>query len=232
MHSSTVAETAPGSPLLPRAKLVSLTITGMEVVSYQSAVSINGNRNNLDAWIGGVKLQKNRFSRIGSFLVGQKPATAAIRLVNARSVLIESNEFRSIRNITNCGGMHSVYMAHNSIDNRVVRNYFADGCGETIKVRDGSNNNIVELNRFALQEGSALMLDSYCDSSTGAECTKTEPECPSWNNVFRENTIEGVRPASNKRITGARRAAQNLPTSCVDNRGGSDRISEERTTQR
>ena len=211
---------------------IDLTISGMEVMSYQSAVSINGNRNDVDGWIGGVKLLKNRFVRIGSFREGQPPATAAVRLVNARGVLIEGNEFQTIRNLSHCGGLHSVYIAHDSSDNRIVRNSFVDGCGETIKVRDSSNNNLIERNRFSQQEGSALLLDSYCDSASGAECTKAEPECPSWTSIFRDNTIEGPRPPSNKKITGARKAARQLPAACSVRSDRGERIREEGTSQR
>jgi hypothetical protein len=216
----------------PGAKQIDLSISGMEVANYQSGVSVNGNRNDPEGWIGGVKVLKNRFVRIGSFRDGQPPATAVVRLVNARSVLIEGNEFQTIRNLTHCGGLHSVYIAHRSSGNRVVGNSFVDGCGETVKVRDSSSNNVVERNKFKQQEGSALFLDSYCDASTGAECTKAEPECPSWNNVFRENTIEGPRPATNKKTIGARKAARKLPANCELPRGDNDRIREERTSQR
>lgn len=216
----------------PGAKQVDLTISGMEVMAYQTAISINGNRNDPEGWIGGVKLKKNRFVRIGSFREGQAPASAAVRLVNGRSVVIEGNEFLMIRNLTHCTGMHSIYLAHFSSDNRIVGNSFVDGCGETIKVRDSSNNNVVERNRFSQQEGSALLLDSYCDTSAGAECTKAEPECPSWNNVFRDNTIEGARPTSNKKIVGARKAAPKLPANCAMPRDRGGRVREERTSQR
>ena len=217
----------------PGAKQIELTIRGIEVVNYQTAISINGNRNDPDGWIGGVRILQNRFRRIGSFRDGQQPSTAAVRLVNARGVLIEGNLFETIRNVKQCGGLHSVYIAHYSSDNKIVGNTFVDGCGETVKVRDSSNNNLVEGNRFSRQEGSALLLDSYCDASAGADCTKAESECPSWNNVFRENTIEGPRPASNKKITGARKAAQQLPANCAAPRGsGGERVRDERTSQR
>lgn len=215
---------------LAGAKQVDVTITGMNITNYQSAISINGNRNDPEAWVGGIKIVKNRFFRIGSFRDDQPPATAAVRLVNARSVLIEGNEFETIRNVKHCGGLHSVYIAHRSSDNRVVGNSFIDGCGETIKVRDASNNNVVEKNRFERQEGSALFLDSYCDASAGAECTKAEPECPSWDNVFRENSIVGDRPASNKKIVGSRKAPAALPASCAAPRGMAQRMREERTS--
>ena len=212
---------------LPGAKMVDVTITGMNITNYQSAISINGNRNDPQGWIGGIKIVKNRFSHIGSFRADQPPATAAVRLVNARSVIIEGNEFETIRNVTHCGGLHSVYIAHHSTENRIVGNSFVDGCGETIKVRDSSDSNLVERNRFERQEGSALFLDSYCDASAGGECTKAEPECPSWNNVFRDNTIVGVRPDSNKKTTGSRKAARALPANCAAPRGA-ERMREER----
>ena len=216
----------------PGAGQIELTISGVEINNYQSAISINGNRNDAEGWIGGVRILNSHFVRIGTFRADQQPATAAIRLVNARSILIEGNTFQTIRNLTHCGGMHAIYIAHYSSNNRIVGNTFVDGCGETIKVRDSSNNNAIERNIFAQQEGSALFLDSYCDSASGGECTKTEPECPSWNNAFRDNTINGPRPASNKKFVGARRAARKLPINCALPRDHTDRILEQRTLEK
>ena len=216
---------------IPGVKQVDITISGIEISNYQTAISINGNRNDPQGWIGGIKILKNRFVKIGSFRNDQKPSTAAVRLVNARSVLIEGNEFETIRNAQHCGGLHSIYIAHMSSDNRIVGNSFLDGCGFTIKVRDSSNRNIVENNRFEKQTRSALFLDSYCDRSTGVKCTKRETECPSWDNLFRDNVIVGPR-APIKRVQYTLSAAPTLPGNCLIHKGSTDRIREERTSVR
>lgn len=33
--------------------------------------------------------------------------------------------------------------------------------------------------------------DWYCDHATNPNCTKVGPVCPSWNNQFRNNALDG-----------------------------------------
>lgn len=199
---------APGAGAIP------LVISGLEIADYQTAISLNGDRSRRDGWVGGVQIRNNRFVRIGSPGENQSPSTAAVRLVNARSNQIVGNEFLTVRNARSCGGLHSVYMAHMSSDNVIRNNSFVDGCGDTIKVRDQSNGNRVENNVFERQEGNALMLDSFCDKLSRSDCTKAEGECPSWNNVFDQNTVRGRRAPSNKKITVARQVTSDLSGVC------------------
>ena len=212
----------------PGGQPADLTVKGLSIENFQSAISINGNRNDADQWISGVKVLGNRFRRIGSFGADQPPATAAIRLVNARQTLIKGNDFEEIRNVKHCDGMHAVYLAHHSTDNIVRDNTFSGGCGETIKVRDASNNNRIENNRFFDQTGSALLLDSFCDSVSGADCTKARPECPSWGNVFKNNVVDEARVVSRKRVTGARKLLNGVASTCPMPRAlGAPRITED-----
>lgn len=194
-------------------KILDLSIVGIEVRDYQSAISLNGDRRHPERWLGGVRILQNKFVSIGSLREGQRPATAAIRLVNARSNLIRDNEFERIRNLVSCGGMHSIYMASMSSDNQVIGNRFVDGCGDTIKVRDESNANRVEKNRFERQEGASFFLDSFCDKQIRDDCTKPEGECPSWGNVFDHNFIGGLGNTNKKTVT-ARKIASDLSTIC------------------
>jgi hypothetical protein len=198
----------------PGAKMIDLEITGLEIARYQTAISLNGNRDDSEQWVGGVSIVDNRFVRIGAFEEVNTPSTAAIRLVNARSNRIEGNRFEGIRNLKACGGLHSLYLAHMSSDNRIEGNHFVDGCGDTIKVRDSSDRNIVRRNTFERQEGNALMLDSFCDKQVRGDCSKAAGECPSWDNVFDENTVVGPRSPTNKKITAFRRIESDLSAVC------------------
>jgi hypothetical protein len=212
----------------PGAGNVDVTIKGLEISDYQTAISVNGNRNSPDAWIGGVRILDNRFSHIGSFREDQSPSTAAVRFVNTRSSVIEGNEFETIRNFKSCGGLHSIYMASMSSNNLIKGNRFIDGCGDAIKVRDASNGNRVIDNQFERQEGNALFLDSYCDKNARGDCTKPEGECPSWDNVFEDNTVRGPRAASNKKIVNTRKIESTLPN-CPPPPAGRSRMQERGT---
>lgn len=217
---------------LPGAHHVDLVIQGLAIRNYVTAISLNGNRDNADAWFGGVRIIGNSFTRIGAFDEKEKPSTAAIRLVNSRMNLIEGNQFTTIRNVKQCGGLHAIYIAHMSSENRVVGNNFVDGCGDTIKVRDASSRNVVERNSFSRQEGYSLMLDSYCDSRSGVRCTKDAGECPSFDNSFRNNTLVGAPPASKKNVVVARPPLEQLPPTCPVEPRFAQRIVEQGSTAR
>jgi len=167
-------------------QLTPLTVTGMEVVNYQTAVSLDG-RNDANGWNGGVKIVNNRFANIGSQLAGEKHSTAAIRFVNSRNNLVQGNQFVNIRNSDRCGALHSVYMAHFSSHNAIRDNSFDGGCGDPIKVRDQSNDNLVANNTFRDQQVQELFLDSFCNQDVRSDCTAHHPECPSTGNQFTNN---------------------------------------------
>ena len=175
-----------------------LTIDGLHIRSYQTAISLNGNGNKEESFLSDGMIANNRFERIGSRLPGQNPSTAAIRLVNARDIIIERNDFISIVNDQKCALLHAIYLAHYSSSNLVDGNTFRDGCGATVKVRDDSGSNRIVDNRFEKQRGKALLLDAFCDLSNRPECAKQE--CPSWANLFARNTGDGSAP--HVRVTG------------------------------
>lgn len=198
----------------PGSGMVTLQVSGLTVQNYETVVSVNGDRSRQDGWIGSVQIRNNKFLKIGSLADGQSPSTAAIRFVNTRNSVIENNVFDSIRNVKSCGGLHAIYMAHLSSDNVIRNNRFVDGCGDTIKVRDASNRNRVVGNTFARQEGASLMLDSYCDKQARGDCTKAEGECPSWDNVFENNTVEGGGVAKAPKLVNSRREESDLSGIC------------------
>lgn len=172
-------------------RATNITITGMHVINYVSAVSFNGNRDDPGASNGHNVVRENVFEKIGSIASPDgKAGTAAVRMVNSDDNLITGNRFITIRNLDRCQGMHAIYIAHNSTNNRVEDNAFEDGCGQTIKVRDDSHDNAVVHNRFTRQEGNALMIDSFCNRKKTNECTKEGPECPSFGNIFEDNLWE------------------------------------------
>ena len=118
------------------ARHLRLTVDGLHIRSYQTAISLGGDRFAEGAFLWDAAIVNNRFERIGSRRPDLKPSTAAVRLVNARDVRIARNQFVSIINDQKCSLLHSIYLAHHSGSNLIEGNTFRDGCGATVKVRD------------------------------------------------------------------------------------------------
>jgi hypothetical protein len=76
--------------------------------------------------------------------------------------------------------------------NEILRNRFLRSTGDPIRVRDYSNDNTVNDNRFIRIGVDAAYSDWYCDHDERDDCTKPDPECPSWGNQFRNNELDGT----------------------------------------
>jgi len=167
-----------------------IIIDGIQVINYETAINVTGDRNNSSKWAGGIEIRNNRFSNIGDIaLSGAKPSTAAIRLVNADNNVIVGNEFSRIRNNKSCGLLHAVYLAHGSTNNLIEGNAFSDSCGDAIRFRDGSDNNVVRNNRFTDAWARSPVSDWFCNKDQRSDCTKESGECPSLNNLIEGNKV-------------------------------------------
>ncbi len=168
-----------------------LTIQGLKITNYFTAISLEGNRDvsNLNNY--GTIIRRNIFSNIGSIasIDANQDSTAAIRLVNSKNNLIENNFFKSIRNKKGCGALHSIYVAHFSSGNKIINNTFDDVCGSAIKLRDRSDNNLIQGNRFSHLENVPAIEEWFCDMGARKDCTKKLGECPSTENLQQGNLV-------------------------------------------
>lgn len=172
-----------------------LTVRNLRIVGYATAISLDGNRNAANGYNSGTSIVDNIFVRIGTDATkGNGKSTAAIRFVNSRGNTVQGNWFKTIRNtpVSGCGLLHSVYVAHASSSNRITGNTFEDFCGSAIKLRDRSNDNVIENNRFQKSDADAAIDEWYCDQSRNAECTKKTGECPSTGNIARNNRFVDI----------------------------------------
>lgn len=119
---------------------------------------------------------------------------AAIVLGNTRNTIIEKSTFKSLLNIPiDQWLIHGVYFNSYCHDNIVRNNTFDTSTGVFIKTRNFSNNNIISGNTF---KGTfpAVFTDGFqvepCSPSEYHSC-KMFHECPSWNNVLKDNTVIG-----------------------------------------
>lgn len=171
-----------------------LTIQAISVHDYFTAISLEGNRDDPQAFNSGTTIRRNDFHNIGSIAIRDEDVSfAAVRFYNSKNNLVENNFFGSIRNKRekDCGSLHSIYIAHFSSGNRIINNTFEDACGSVIKLRDRSNNNRIEGNRFKAIQNAPAIEEWFCDADARKDCTKKSGECPSTGNVASSNDLSG-----------------------------------------
>jgi parallel beta-helix repeat protein len=170
-----------------------LVFQGLRVTRYTTAISLEGNRDSVNRFNSGNRITACLFDRIGNGFAPTLPSsTAAIRLVNSDRNVIEGNTFTDVINVgRNAALIHAMYVAHGSSGNTIRNNTIERSTGDPIRLRDYSNNNTIEHNTLSRVGTAAGYTDWYCDHDTRTDCTKATPECPSWNNAFRDNVLDG-----------------------------------------
>lgn len=165
-------------------------IQGIDVTNYETVINVEGNRNKPELWAGGMEIRDNRFSNIGDVARnGADPSTAALRLVNSDQNIIVGNQFARIKNNKLCGLLHALYIAHGSTENLIEGNTFEDSCGDAVRFRDRSDNNVVRNNSFTDAWSRSPVSDWFCNPAQRSNCTKEAGECPSFNNVVENNKV-------------------------------------------
>ncbi|MBO6938492.1 MAG: hypothetical protein JJ863_26230 [Deltaproteobacteria bacterium] len=165
----------------------------LHVRNYQTAISFNGARNEEPTSNGSNRIFGCYFERIGNvFDSSLDPSTACVRLVNSDDNEIANNHFVDVVNTRSGGLIHAIYVAHMSDRNTIRANRFLRSSGDPVRVRDYSNGNVITDNRFIRVGTHAGYTDWYCDHDARDDCTKPTAECPSWDNQFRDNLLDGT----------------------------------------
>ncbi len=174
-------------------KATNLHFWYLHVRNYQTAINLQGDRNRESGSNGHNRIYGNYFERIGNIYNSSvAPSTACVRLVNSDDNEIANNHFVNVVNTRSGGLIHGIYAAHRSDRNTIKNNRFLRSSGDPIRLRDFSNNNVITGNTLIRVGVAAGYTDWYCDSDTRNDCTKSTPECPSWNNQFRDNVLDGT----------------------------------------
>ena len=165
----------------------------IQVQNYHTAISLNGDRNAANTSNSHNRIYGCYFANIGNvFNPKLNPSTAAVRLVNSDDNLIANNHFVDIINKSSAGLLHAIYAAHLSDRNKILRNRFKNNSGDPVRLRDFSNYNIINENKFIKSGIYAGYTDWYCNHDIYTNCTKKGPECASWENQFRDNLLDGT----------------------------------------
>lgn len=176
-------------------KKTNLHFEYIAVKRYTTAFTFNGNRDDATKWNGGNRLFGCLMEDIGN---AHAPAltrsTAAVRFVNSDENVVENNHFIRVLNASPSDGalLHAIYAAHGSDRNRIAGNRFVTIHGDAVRLRDFSNGNVITKNVFVKAGIKAGYSDWYCDHDVRNDCTKATAECPSWQNQFRDNTLDGT----------------------------------------
>ncbi len=191
-----------------------IRIQGITVNNYVTrAIEISGDRENpSNGWNGNNRISDCTFINIGNARLPASEFTySVIALVNSRNDTICHCLFQDIANSNNGGypqtaaigseegselsasddlAIIGIYLAHYSKSNIIGENVFADVKGDCIRIRDYSNENIIERNEFDKCGWKAICTMWYCNSRYTV-CTKQKVECPSYENILRDNTVSG-----------------------------------------
>ncbi|KAI0448863.1 pectin lyase fold/virulence factor [Xylaria acuta] len=135
------------------------------------------------------------FERVGAFYTRGLPnpkGYAALRLRQSSNNTIVDNRFHGVKNSNAAdsdgdgvdedltGYIHAIYAAHNSRGNVIADNEFNQVTGDAVRTRDGSDDNLIERNRFITAGKYSAYSDWIAD---------TGDECPSHGNRFKDNTV-------------------------------------------
>jgi hypothetical protein len=113
---------------------------------------------------------------------------AAVGVSDSDHNVVQNNHFVNIRNQAGEERfLHAVYMNVRSDKNRVVNNVTFRVSGDPIKVRQFSNNNLVDGNTLRCSGGKSFVLDYPEDF---APSSGREDECASWENRVVGNRFD------------------------------------------
>jgi hypothetical protein len=178
-----------------------LRVDGLLVVSYNAgAISIIGSwpNENPALWNGNNRISHCVFADIGNLGRPSVPCTyGVVDFVRSVCDTVEDCTFYRCENDrSGAPPIIAVYLAHHSRGNVIRSNLFRGIGGNTIKLRDRSNANLIENNTFircgGRQGQSANVISWYCDRNLmDLEC-EFSGEGPSDSTVIRNNVARGA----------------------------------------
>jgi hypothetical protein len=165
----------------------------IRVEYYRTAISLHGSGSSEDGWNGYNTIYGCYFYKIGNKYNSSSSggeAYAVVRLQNSRHNLVQNNHFIYNENSTNGAWLHGVYVAHWASNNLIKSNSFKFHSGDAVRFRNESNFNEVRSNDF-VNTGTYGYSEWYDYEGTSGPFT-SNPECPSWENIFYDNTLDGA----------------------------------------
>jgi hypothetical protein len=143
--------------------------------------------------VNGNSVSGMTFTHIGDLFAPGQTGFGAILLTDSSGNDITNNTFDHIENASSTSDkIHGIYVTHFSSANSITANLFTTVISFAVKVRDRSNFNDVEHNRFNATGGSSAYRDEFCDQACVNANPGTARQCASYGNRFFNNTIGTV----------------------------------------
>jgi hypothetical protein len=201
----------------------------LAVQDYTNGISFDGQTGHTDhnsqnpplyvkpsAGLNGNTVSGMTMTDIGDKFASGQTGYAAILFTDSSSNRISNNTFSTVENTGSSTGLiHGLYVTHFSSSNTITGNAFSTISSYAIKVRDRSNSNAVEHNRFNATGGASAYRDEFCDLACAKANPGTPRQCASYGNRFLDNTIGTVFGSS------AHLATWSMDPSGLTNAGGS-----------
>jgi hypothetical protein len=127
------------------------------------------------------------FQYIGTKHVGGTFGYGAIVLTNSSDNRIANSHFLNVENSGSLASLiHGVYVTHYSSRNQITANNFNTISSDPVKLRDRSNNNNIEDNRFTRAGRNSFYREEFCNAQCAVDNGK-DRECASIHNRFAYN---------------------------------------------
>lgn len=171
-----------------KGEATNLNFEYIRVENYLEGISFNGDREDTAKFNSHNRIYGMYFYKMGNkHNPSSSIAYAIVRLKNSDHNLVRNNHFVNCENSVKGTYLHALYVAHDSSNNEISWNRFKVNSGDAVRIRDYSNYNKIENNKF-IKAGDVGYTEWFC---IGSSCTKPTPECPSWGNEFRDNVLDG-----------------------------------------
>jgi hypothetical protein len=129
------------------------------------------------------------FKHLGSKWTGGHFGYGAIVLTNSSNNVINNNHFVNLENVSPYPNhIHGLYVTHFSSSNQVLNNAFSYITGDPVKVRNMSNFNTIEYNRFDRTGRISHYRGEFCDRAC-AVANNIDRQCASYHNRFFNNDL-------------------------------------------
>lgn len=154
-------------------------------------------------------------------------SSSAVGLCNSDDNEIVNSHFVDIINTSSCWYrekdtvirkkqcdtiIHAIYIAHNSDRNQIIGNRFKNGSGIAIKLRDYSNENLIERNDFT----------KFGIYKAVSDKGYPPDECPNWGNKVFNNRFDGDYNCN--RLHAFLQEPKEVPKDCFPPFKGADRL--------
>jgi hypothetical protein len=181
-----------------RPRPTNLVFQGIRLANFSQGFVFAGQREKGPGWALSHNTVRDSFlERMGNvFNTSLCPCCGAIATIHAHSSDFSGNIFTDIVGVQRgaylAEHMHVFYLSNNSTRNVISNNTILRAFGDPFRIRDASSDNQITGNVLSQAGAESAFEEWFCDLKVDAKvCAHHAAECPSWNNRFSSNLLDG-----------------------------------------